>query len=162
YRSRPRFASQSAQGRDDATRVEIPVSCHAPTSNSIRREPFDPVRSPGTSISNPIPHSSDKQSRRDAGSGQSGGILTGMPTQPRFAEEPPHTPGNAMLPHEAARASDTDLSQLERRLGARHRVVQPCFVRPDCRQDSTGWKAIAYDICLSGVGVALPYPLAAG
>jgi hypothetical protein len=35
-------------------------------------------------------------------------------------------------------------------------------VRPAGSSPDTSWKSIAYDISLSGIGVALPYPLAVG
>jgi hypothetical protein len=50
----------------------------------------------------------------------------------------------------------------ERRMAHRHRILQRCFVRPAGSSPDTSWKSIAYDISLTGIGVALPYPLAVG
>jgi hypothetical protein len=53
-----------------------------------------------------------------------------------------------------------DLSDLERRGAQRYRIILRCHVRPDGAAGSASWKAIAYDLSVSGIGVALPYPLA--
>ena len=48
---------------------------------------------------------------------------------------------------------------VEYRTVERHRITQRCFARPPGAGDSGGWKAIAYDISETGLGVALPLPL---
>jgi hypothetical protein len=50
----------------------------------------------------------------------------------------------------------------ERRSAPRHRVLQRCFVRPVSGEGGESWKGIVYDVSATGVGVALPYPLAIG
>jgi hypothetical protein len=50
----------------------------------------------------------------------------------------------------------------ERRAEPRHRILQRCLVRPTVGSGTVSWKGIAFDIATTGIGVALPYPLAIG
>jgi hypothetical protein len=50
----------------------------------------------------------------------------------------------------------------DRRTAERIRILQRCLVRPAGGTGNVNWKAIAYDLSVRGIGLALPYPITVG
>jgi len=51
---------------------------------------------------------------------------------------------------------------VEQRAAPRFPLVQRCFVRPPGAIGAEGWRCIAYNISLTGIGITLPAPLQTG
>lgn len=51
---------------------------------------------------------------------------------------------------------------IECRVAPRQRILQRCFIRPPETKGPEGWRCIAYNISVVGIGLALPFRLAEG
>jgi hypothetical protein len=66
---------------------------------------------------------------------------------------------NASSPDNAAKIGTY---AVENRSHPRHRLLQRCLVRPHGAPRVEGWRSIAHNISLSGIGITMPCPLESG
>jgi hypothetical protein len=59
-------------------------------------------------------------------------------------------------------ASPDELPLVEYRTAPRHRILQRCFVLTPEAQGAEGFRSIAHNISVAGIGLALPLPLKEG
>jgi hypothetical protein len=60
------------------------------------------------------------------------------------------------------RVSDDAPPDTERRASPRYRLLERCLVWPDGSPGAAAWPGIVHNISLTGLGLALPCPLAEG
>jgi hypothetical protein len=56
-------------------------------------------------------------------------------------------------------AAGSSVQAVEFRGATRYRVLQRCFVRPPGVSTHEGWRCIAFNLSLTGIGVTLPLPV---
>jgi len=66
-----------------------------------------------------------------------------------------------VVPHEQPAAGPA-APGVEFRASPRYRVLQRCFVRPPGVEAPDGWRAIAFSLSATGIGVTLPLALERG